>query len=90
MVECAPAVLPPRFDLSRARARKRREHAQGRVAVRRELDPVALLVLLEPFRCEVEEARAQLLELAARRADRGADQRKALRSFRMKPSSVSP
>jgi hypothetical protein len=48
-----------------------------------------VLFFLESLGRQLEEACAQLLELAGGTADRGADQRNALRSLRMNPSSVS-
>jgi hypothetical protein len=88
-VELAPAVFPAFLDLGRARAGERCEDAERRLAVGGELDFLPALVLLEPIRRQLEEARPELLELVAAGADRGTDQRKALLSLRMKPSSVS-
>jgi hypothetical protein len=88
-VKDAPPVFPARLDLGRPRAGKGREHAERGVAVRGELDLRPTLFLLESLGRQVEEARAKLLELARGSADRRADQRKALRSLRMNPSSAS-
>src|SRR5262249_45355155 len=60
-----------------------------RVAVRGELDLPTALRLFEPLGRQLDEARTQLLEKRGRCGDRGADQRKALLSLRMKPSSES-
>lgn len=89
IVELPPAVLPAFLDLGRARVGERGEHAQRRLAVGGELDLLPTLVLLEAAGCQLDEARPELLELVAAGTDRRANQRKALRSLRMKPSSES-
>ena len=88
-VKRSPPILPPRLELGRARRGEGRKHAEPRVGVGGELDLVPTLFLLEALRRQFDEARPQLLDLGTRDADRGADQRKALLSLRMKPSSVS-
>ena len=59
------------------------------VVLARELDLRPTLFLLESLGCQLEEPRPQLLELVRGSADRSADQRKALRSLLMNPSSAS-
>jgi hypothetical protein len=86
-MELAPAILPPRLDLVDARLREGGTDALGRLAVGGELDRVCVFCVLEALRCELEEARPQCLGRLARRRDRGADQRNALRSLSKKPSS---
>jgi hypothetical protein len=88
-VERAPAVLPARFDLALPRSGELGEDAHRRVTVGSEFDLRPMLRFLESRRCQLEEARPELLELVAAGADCGTNQRNALRSLRMKPSSVS-
>jgi hypothetical protein len=88
-VERPPPLLPPGLELGDARAGEGPEHSRCRLAVRRELDFAAVLPLLETLGCQLDELCAQLLGVVTRRADRRPDQRKALLSLRMKPSSVS-
>jgi hypothetical protein len=88
-VKGTPPVLPARLDVGRPSVGERREHVESCVTVRGELDLRPALLLLEPLGRQLDEARAKELELAGACADRGADQRKALRSLLMKPSSAS-
>jgi hypothetical protein len=87
-VELAPAILPPLGHLAERCGRERGEHARGRRAVGGELDrPCGGLGLLEPLRCEIDEAGTKRLGLAGGNRDCGADQRKALFSFSKKLGS---
>src|SRR5581483_10632654 len=87
-VERPPALLPARLDLAHARLREGRQHPLRRLAVGGQLDPAAAEVdLLGPLGRELEHARPRRLELGARHADGGADQRNALFSLPRKPSS---
>jgi hypothetical protein len=81
-VKLAPAVLPTVCNLAGACTRKRGDYTQRGVAVCREL----VACLLESLGRQLDEARAQLLELLTRDADRRADQRKALFSLSKNPS----
>jgi hypothetical protein len=84
-MELAPAVGPVVGDLRELRLRKGVADADGGRAVRNELDRAAALRLLEPFRRQLEEPRAQLLRRVRRRLDGGADQEKTLFSLSKKP-----
>src|SRR5207244_8017267 len=91
-VEVAPAVLPARFDVGRARAAEGVPEAflAGGVGVRNELGRTASLDLLESAREQLEHHGAGLLQPLV--GDLDADsaqgaQRKALFSFSKKPSS---
>jgi hypothetical protein len=86
-VEPAPTVLPAGLDLGRLGLGECSLDASGGLAVGGELDRNCVLGFLEPFRGKLDEARAQLLGLLSRNADRGADQRNALFSFSKNPSS---
>jgi hypothetical protein len=88
-VKRAPAVLPARFDLARPRSRELGEDAHRRITVGGELDLGPMLLFLDSRGCQLDEARPEQLELLAAGANCGTDQRNALRSLRMKPSSVS-
>ena len=93
-VELAPPLVPTGLDRDRARARKRGSEPllERIVRVGGELDLVAALDLLEPFRRELDEQRAGNLRLAHRHGDRDAAEpayRSALFSRRKNPSSSS-
>src|SRR5918995_964498 len=91
-VEGAPALPPVGRDVVLLCRAERAGDARPavRIGVRRELDLVAALALLEPFRRELQHQRASLLRALLRNADGDAAkaaQRNALFSLSKNPSS---
>jgi hypothetical protein len=86
-MELAPAVLPSFGHLGDRGVREGRDDALGGEAVGGQLNRACILAVLEPFRGELDEARAELFGLGGRGRDGGADQRKALLSFSKNPWS---
>jgi hypothetical protein len=86
MVELAPAVRPGVVHFADDRTSERRSDSFGGAAVRGQLDSFRVLLLLESFGRELDEARPQLLGALGRDGDCGADQWNAFFSFSKKPA----
>jgi hypothetical protein len=85
VVELAPAVGPVVGKGRDARIGEGGSDAFGIVAVGGELGAAGCLGLLEAGRCQLQEARPELLDGLGGRGDRGPDQLKTLFSFSKKP-----